>query len=40
VEYGGSGGTGPSALITRDVLEACVEHGYLPRDMKKVAMSE
>ena len=33
VEYGGSGGTA-AAPIARDVLEACVEHGYLARQAR------
>jgi cell division protein FtsI/penicillin-binding protein 2 len=30
VEYGGSGGA-TAGVIAKSVLEACIEHGYLPR---------
>jgi hypothetical protein len=30
IEYGGSGGT-TAAVVARQVLEACVEQGYLPK---------
>jgi hypothetical protein len=30
VEYGGSGG-GSAGPMARQVLEACIEHGYLSR---------